>query len=183
MTTNDPRCLFVTSIVRAPSVRRPREIYYYPSDQRSFLRTCSPTPPLSATRHRRHIITQRLDSRTDPRECMTQTLPRLARQKAEAKRKLREGERQTRDGDRIAVYMQSARKMGKNKRPLLVFRARRRCGAPMPICCAHTPLPPRPGRVRRSFPFASRAAAAVLCRDLISYCLIKPLLAPGVNYK
>ena len=30
--------------------------------------------------------------------------------------------------------------------------------------------------------FASRAAA-VLCRDLISYCLIKPLLAPGVNYK
>ena len=65
---------------RACSVRvpRPREIYYYPSDQRSFLRTCSPTPPLSATRHRRHIITQRLDSRTDPRECMTQTPPLLA---------------------------------------------------------------------------------------------------------
>ena len=50
---------------------------------------------------------------------MTQTLPRLARQKAEAKRKLGDGERQTRNGDRIAVYMQSARKMGENKRPLL----------------------------------------------------------------
>ena len=47
MTTNDPRCLFVKSTVRAPSVRRPREIYYYPSDQRSFV----PAPPPSPVGH------------------------------------------------------------------------------------------------------------------------------------
>ena len=107
---NAPR-LGVFSSRRSSSSSSTAGIYYYPSDQRSFLRTCSPTPGCSrspppsggaAYNHSKTTIRPQRMHDSD------------ARQKAETKRKEGEsrGSRHATGGDRIAVYMQSARKIG-----------------------------------------------------------------------
>ena len=87
---SSPRCLFVTSIVvRRRCRRRPREsIIIQAIHVPSFVP--APPPPVAVgplpQAAARHIITQRL--RSDPRECMTQTLDR--KQKPNGRKESRE---------------------------------------------------------------------------------------------
>ena len=187
MTTNDPRCLFVTSIVRAPSLDNGKSIIIQVINVPSVIPAPPPPSPVghhAASAAYNHSKT-RLPNRPQRMHDSDAAAPR--RSLVSHDRKQKSNGSSERESGRHATAIESqftckARvKWGKIN---ALFSSLGHGGAALRcLSVAHTPSSrSRPGR-RRSLPFTSPTAAAVLCRDLISYCLIKPLLAPGVNYK
>ena len=163
MTTNDPRCLFVTSIVRVPSgsLDHGKSIIIQVINVPSYLPP-HPSPVGHAASAAYNHSKTRLPNRPQ-RMHDSDTAPRCSLVSLDRKQKPNGNSERVSCRHATAIESQftcKARVKWGKINALLSSRARRRCGAPMPICCAHTqiPLPPRPP------PFASLREPHRRCR-------------------